>query len=69
MKKTIFVAVFAVVAALSLTDCRSSREEWYKVRTPVGCQTDVEGTVNTADCLQCVARLNAYNSYYNYCMD
>lgn len=69
MKKLLFLSVFAALLTFSLTDCRSSRESWYKVYTPVGCQTDVEGTVNTADCMQCVARANAYNSYYNYCMD
>lgn len=68
MKKTILLAVFAVLAALSMTGCHTTSESWYYIETPAGCAT-VDGTANTADCMQCTARLETYNSYYNYCMD
>lgn len=68
-KKALALIAFAMIAVGSLTSCSWYNRYRYGVHTPVGCATEVEGTVAQADCQQCVLRAETYNSYYNYCMD
>ncbi len=65
----ILMAVFAAfILVAGFSNCRTTREWRYTVRTPVGCVSEESGSAsNLAECNACVAQARKWNSYYNYC--